>query len=416
MKAVVLAAGKGERLYPFTKTRPKPLIPLLDKPILERIIEYLLPHTEEIVVISNIQVLEYLKKREIKKVIPILQREGTRGTAAALMTSPAIQDDFIVVYGDLVFENTALDYIMGSDTPSILGVEVEDPRSYGVIETTENGDLKNIIEKPESPPSKMINGGIYKLPKDVWEIIKEVKPSVRGELELTDVVTTLARKRSVKVISYKGLWLDVGKPWDIIEANKKLLDYELREKGGQVIRGVVENNVVIKGSVIIEENALVKSGTYIEGPVFIGEGAQIGPNAYLRAYSIIGKGVKIGASVEVKESVIMENSRIPHLSYIGDSVIGENVNFGAGTLVANLRFDERSVKVTVKGERINSNRKKLGCFVGGYAKTGINVSILPGVIIGARAMIYPGAVVARDVKSDEIYPKDISRLHADPDR
>ena len=184
----------------------------------------------------------------------------------------------------------------------------------------------------------------------------------------------------------------------MIDANKVLLDSEPSK-----VMGEVEDGVVIKGKVIIEEGAKVLHGTYIEGPVFIGKNSIVGPNSYLRPYTVLCGNNRVGASVEIKESIIMENTKIPHLSYVGDSVISEDVNFGAGTLVANLRFDEAEVKVYVKGERVPSGRKKLGTFVGAHVRTGINVSILPGVKIGAYARIYPGAVVNRDVKKGELF-------------
>ncbi|MEM4047564.1 MAG: nucleotidyltransferase, partial [Metallosphaera sp.] len=158
-----------------------------------------------------------------------------------------------------------------------------------------------------------------------------------------------------------------------------------------------------KGEVVIEEGSIVRHGSVIEGPVYIGKNSSIGPNAYIRPYTVIGSNSKIGSFVEVKESVIMENTKIPHLSYVGDSVIAEDVNFGAGTLIANLRFDERDIYVNIKEKRLNSGRKKLGAIIGAHVRTGINVSILPGVKIGSYARIYPGAVVNRDVRRGEFF-------------
>ncbi|MEM1859584.1 MAG: nucleotidyltransferase, partial [Metallosphaera sp.] len=169
------------------------------------------------------------------------------------------------------------------------------------------------------------------------------------------------------------------------------------------IEGELEENVKIVGKVVIEEGAKVLSGTRIEGPVFIGKNCVVGPNAYLRPYTLLTGNVKIGSFVEIKESVVMEGTKIPHLSYVGDSVISEDVNFGAGTLVANLRFDEKEVFMNIKGKRQGTGRKKMGTVVGGHVRTGINVSILPGIKIGAYAMIYPGAVVNRDVNRGEFY-------------
>lgn len=218
-------------------------------------------------------------------------------------------------------------------------------------------------------------------------------------MEFTDVVNTAVKDGlKMEVIKYDDFWIDIGKPWHVIEANRLALErIETR------IDGEIENNVIIKGKVVIEKGAVVKSGTYIEGPVYIGKNSVIGPHSYLREGTVMGSGTKAGASVEIKGSVIMEGTKVPHLSYVGDSVICEDVNLGAGTLIANLRFDENDVKMSIKGKMETSGRKKLGTIIGGHARTGINVTILPGVKIGSYARIYPGAIVNRDVQKGEFF-------------
>ncbi len=153
--------------------------------------------------------------------------------------------------------------------------------------------------------------------------------------------------------------------------------------------GETEENVVIKGAVGIGKNTVVRSGSYIVGPVIIGQDCAIGPNCYIRASTAIGSGCHIGAAVEVKNSIIMRGSKIPHLNYVGDSVIGEDCNFGAGTKVANLRLDEKDIQVG----GINTGRRKLGAIVGDKVETGINVSINVGTMIGNNTFIGPGALV-----------------------
>ncbi len=167
---------------------------------------------------------------------------------------------------------------------------------------------------------------------------------------------------------------------------------------GSKFNGVIESNVSIKGNnIVIEDGALIRSGTYIEGPVYIGSGAVIGPNARIRPYSVICNDSVVGFSVEVKESLIMEHVHVSHLSYVGDSIICEGVNFGAGTITANLRFDDKPVKVTIKDRRVSTGRRKFGAIIGGCVKTGINVSLMPGVKVGSYSWIAPGAVVYEDV-------------------
>jgi bifunctional UDP-N-acetylglucosamine pyrophosphorylase/glucosamine-1-phosphate N-acetyltransferase len=398
LKAIVLAAGQGERLEPITHTRPKPFVPVLGKPLILRTIEHLTSlgiKENDIIVVGNENFRNYFESLPVSVVY---QKEG-KGTASALRTVSGIRaDDLLIVYGDLYLERDAIKSVLDAGDNAILGVKVPNPKEFGVLVTDSNNNLTTIVEKPENPPSDLINGGVYRLDSDVFSYLDRVGVSPRGEMELTDAVTAMAREKRIKVVNYSGMWLDVSRPWHVIEINK----YELDRVNGE-IKGDLEHNVTIKGKVVIEEGAEVKAGTYIEGPAYIGKGASVGPNAYVRPYSVLLENSKVGASVEIKESVIMEGAKVPHLSYVGDSVICEHVNLGAGTLIANLRFDEQPVKVTVKGKRESSGRKKLGAFIGGYAKTGINVTILPGVKIGAYAWIYPGSIVDRDVGKGEFY-------------
>jgi bifunctional UDP-N-acetylglucosamine pyrophosphorylase/glucosamine-1-phosphate N-acetyltransferase len=398
LKAIVLAAGQGERLEPITHTRPKPFVPVLGKSLILRTIEHLTSlgiKENDIIVVGNENFRNYFESLPVSVVY---QKEG-KGTASALRTVSGIRaDDLLIVYGDLYLGRDAIKSVLDAGDNAILGVKVPNPKEFGVLVTDSSNNLTAIVEKPENPPSDLINGGVYRLDSDVFSYLDRVGVSPRGEMELTDAVTAMAREKKVKVVSYSGVWLDVSRPWHVIEINK----HELDRVNGE-IKGDLEHNVTIKGKVVIEEGAEVKAGTYIEGPAYIGKGASVGPNAYVRPYSVLLENSKVGASVEIKESVIMEDAKVPHLSYVGDSVICEHVNLGAGTLIANLRFDEQPVKVTVKGKRESSGRKKLGAFIGGYAKTGINVTILPGVKIGAYAWIYPGSIVDRDVGKGEFY-------------
>ena len=400
MKAVILAAGAGERLEPITHTRPKSFVPILSKPLIRYQIDFLREcGINDITIVVSEKNKEYFEKN-LTGVSFAVQREDKKGTAAAV-SSVKINDDFLVIYGDIFISNhNILCNLASQKGDAILGVKVNNPQDYGVLISDNEGNLVKIIEKPEIPPSNLVNGGIYKFSQDIFTFIDKISLSERGELELTDAITLMAREKKVKIINYEGFWFDIGKPWNIIDINKWALD-NLTTFSRNF--GNVEENVKIKGKVIIEEGAEIKSGTYIEGPVYIGKESKIGPNSYIRPYTVLSEKVKIGAFVEVKESVIMEGTKIPHLSYVGDSVIAEDVNFGAGTIIANLRFDEKEVKVNIKGKRISSGRKKLGAIIGGHVRTGINVTILPGVKIGAYAWIYPGAVVNRDVGYGEFF-------------
>jgi len=158
----------------------------------------------------------------------------------------------------------------------------------------------------------------------------------------------------------------------------------------------VEENVVIKGKVSIGKGTVVRSGAYIVGPVIIGQDCDIGPNCFIRPSTSIGNNCHIGNAVEVKNSIVMNGSKIPHHNYVGDSVIGEKCNLGAGTMIANLRLDKGDITVA----NIDTRRRKLGAIIGDGVETGINTTINVGSVIGSNTFIGPGAIVSGVVLPD----------------
>ena len=405
MQMVILAGGRGERLKPITDTRPKPMIIVAGKTLIERLIEagYRGGIRRFVVVTGHMADLlskhvgEVAEKLGIE--VKIARQKEERGSGDALLTaSSLISEESLVVYGDLLVSDSVIKKVIDAGSPLVVGTHHSEPWNYGVI-VERSGEAVRIVEKPEPYEAKggmLINAGIYRLSPDMIRYVEKIQESPRGEIELTDLIEILYREgKGLRVMDIdSGDWMDIGRPWDVLEANRRVME-GMREK---TVLGDVEDGVVIKGPVYIGEGARVKGHTYIEGPVYIDDKAEVGPNAYIRPYTYIGKNTRIGFSVEVKSSVIFEETKIPHLSYIGDSVICEKVNLGAGTIIANFRFDEQPVKVWVKGSRISSGRVKLGAFIGGYVKTGVNSSILPGVKVGAYSIIYPGVVVSRDVE------------------
>ena len=194
-------------------------------------------------------------------------------------------------------------------------------------------------------------------------------------------------------ISYQKIsyWLDLSYPWHLLPANESLLAGIESQNLGEI-----EDNVVMKGVISIGKGTVVRSGSYIVGPVVIGQDCKIGPNCYIRPSTSIGDNCHIGNAVEVKNSIIMKGSDIPHHNYVGDSIIGEECNFGAGTKIANLRLDKKDIMV--KG--IDTKRHKLGAIIGDRVETGINASINVGSMIGNNTHIGPGAIVNGVISPD----------------
>jgi bifunctional UDP-N-acetylglucosamine pyrophosphorylase/glucosamine-1-phosphate N-acetyltransferase len=248
------------------------------------------------------------------------------------------------------------------------------------------------MEKPAEEKKGYANTGLYVFTKDIFKY--ELKKSVRGEYEITDYVKSLLYDKIKVDYETADLWLPVSYPWSLLEANEYFL--------GQIKTrnyGTVEKGATITGEVIIGKGTVVLPGSYITGPVMIGENCRIGPNCYIRAKTTVGNNSKIGNAVEVKNSIIGDNTSIGHLSYVGDSVIGDNVNFGAGTITANLRHDDGNVKSPVKGEMVDSGRRKLGAIIADDVHTGIHTSIYPGRKIWPGKTTLPGEVVDKDIEN-----------------
>jgi bifunctional UDP-N-acetylglucosamine pyrophosphorylase/glucosamine-1-phosphate N-acetyltransferase len=314
------------------------------------------------------------------------------------------EEPFVLVYGDLLFAQTAVKqavdlYENTKPNAVIAAVAVDKPGNYGIIEFAEGKKLRGIIEKPEAEkaPSNLANAGIYVFSKKIFKTLKQVKESIRGEWELTDALTMMAQEGKTVLVAEleKESWFDVGRPWDLLDANL----WALKRMTPQIL-GTIEPGAHLTGSVHVAKTARIRSGAYIEGPVFIDEEADVGPNCFIRAGTSLGKKTRVGNAVEIKNSLIMDKTHIGHLSYVGDSIIGKNCNFGAGTITANLRLDESNIKMTIKNKRVDTGRRKLGVILGDNVKTGINVSFMPGIKIGTNTWVASSQTITRDIPNN----------------
>jgi bifunctional UDP-N-acetylglucosamine pyrophosphorylase/glucosamine-1-phosphate N-acetyltransferase len=314
------------------------------------------------------------------------------GTGHALMAAESLAADrFLVMNGDVLPDVAALKEIV-SGGPAVSAITVNDPKRYGVF-ISENGFFRSVVEKSDNPPSSLANAGIYLLDRAIFSAMRDSPLSERGEYELTDGLNLLAAVSKIRIVELAS-WMEIGRPWDLLTANETLLKNETPQ-----ILGEVEAGATLKGPVTVGRGSIIRSGAYIEGPVLIGEDCNIGPNCFIRPTTCIGDRVRIGNAVEVKNSAIMSDSKIGHLSYVGDSVIGVGCNFGAGTICSNLRHDKKNIKSYIKGERVDSGRRKLGVIMGDDVMTGINTTIYPGTVIepgfrGLPAAIYRSTVSA----------------------
>ena len=408
MKAIILSAGEGSRMRPLTLTKPKTMLPVAGKPIIQYNIESLKNNG-----ITDILLIVRYKEEIVRNYfgdgsdfgvnISYKTQKDFLGTANAISYAKDFIDDSIMVLnGDIILDEEIIQEMIEKydgltpDTLMLL-TEVEDPSAFGVVEI-EDGNIKSIVEKPKQgeAPSNLVNAGIYIFNEDIFDKIDKTEISQRGEYEITDSVSMQIQDNKV-VIGHKTSkdWIDVGRPWELIEINEGLIS-ELKTQ----IKGKIEDEAFIHGEVFLDEGSVIKAGVYIEGNVYIGKNCDIGPNSYIRGNTYFGDNVHVGNAVEIKNSIIMENTNVSHLSYVGDSVIGSGCNIAAGTNIANLRFDNATIKTKIKNQKIDSGRRKLGAIIGDSVKTGINSSFSPGVKIGHNSTIGSGVLLYEDLPSD----------------
>lgn len=396
MKAVILAAGEGNRMRPLTYSRPKVMLPIANRPIMEHLlIEIIEAGIREFVFIVGYhdeQVRDYFGNGQKWKVsIEYCTQKKQQGTADALnQARERLADNFLVMNGDIIAHRQDIARLIGNDSTNMAIIEVKNGRELGMVELSGDRVIR-IHEKSLNPPSNTANAGIYWFSPEIFTAISRTPKSPRGEYEITDSIQILIDGGSRVGYQPINQWLDFSYPWDMLAANERLLG-ETKTRN----RTTVEENVVIKEPVSIGSGTIVRSGAYLVGPLIIGKNCDIGPNCYIRPNTAIGDNCRIGGAVEVKNSIIMKGSKIPHQAYVGDSIIGEGCNFGAGTKVANLRLDGKNV--TVAG--IDTGRRKLGAIIGDSVETGINVSINVGCLIGNGSRIGPGATVSGIIQPD----------------
>ena len=331
MKGLILAGGHGTRLRPLTHTGPKQLIPLANKPNILYCVEDLRDAgiTDIGVVLGDIMPE---KVRDLLgdgtpygvRITYVVQGYPAGIAHAILCAEPYLGDEpFCVYLGDNVLKGGIQEMVREFEEhrydAGVMLCHVPNPEKFGVAELDPRGNVLSFVEKPKAPKSDPALVGIYLLRKDIFPIIRSLKPSWRNELEITEALEAL-RSRGGKLVAHTvtGWWKDTGKPEDILEANHLLLDgIEKR------IEGSVEPDARIEGRVQIGKGSVVKSGSVVRGPAVIGRDCVIGPNTYVGPYTSIGDGSRlVGADIE--GSILIGECAIEGTDKIVNSLIGRH--------------------------------------------------------------------------------------------
>jgi len=328
LRGIILHGGYGRRLRPLTHTGPKQLIPVANKPISQYVLEDLVEAgiNDITIVLGNTypeKVEEYYGDgSKFNAKLSYVHQSEPKGIAQAIgLCEQHMQNQLFVVYlGDNLIKSGIKNFTETFKTSNydamILLCEVENPQRFGVAKFDQNGKLIALIEKPKEPPSNYALTGIYFLKPIVFDMIRKLKPSWRGELEITEALQLLVEKGyNVGYQAVKGWWKDTGAPEDILEANRMVLD-ELKPE----IKGKIENKNSIQGRVSIGENTIIEQGALIRGPAIIGENSTIENEVYIGPCTSIGNNVTIKKG-EIENSIIMDNCYIEANERITDSLI-----------------------------------------------------------------------------------------------
>lgn len=391
MKAIILAAWEWSRLRPLTNTTPKPMIKIFWKPILEHNIEHIYKYVKEIIIVVKYkaEIIESYFWNNFKWVpIKYHLQNDEKWTWAAIKWLK-LDTEVLILNWDSIFDKDDLKEIIKLKWYWVLVKKVQTPEKYGIFKVDNENKILEIVEKPEEFIWDLANLWVYKLSSQIFQIVDDIKLSKRWEYEITDALNIFANKYDFKAIEIKNEFIDVWYPWDILNANSIFLNKMKKSK----IKWKVEKNVTIKWNVIIEEWAIIKSWTYIEWNVYIWKNSSIWPNAYIRWNTTFWENCKIGNAVEIKNCSLWDNSHVAHLSYIWDSIIWNNVNIWWGFISANLRHDNKNIKVMVKWELIDSKLRKLWIIIWDNVKTWIKSYSMPGRIIENDTFTMPWEMI-----------------------
>ncbi|MDP2926590.1 MAG: sugar phosphate nucleotidyltransferase [bacterium] len=404
MQAVILAAGESSRFWPLNE-KHKTLIKICGRPLIGSLIEELKKSglKDIIVVQSPIRDIEReLKDKSLKYAI----QKKPWGTGDALLAAEKL------IKSERFFLFNADDNEVGENIKTVLaraekGVarlvllasRTRTPWLFGILRTR-GKRVMEIVEKPQlgQEPSRLKNDNFFLFPREFFDYLKKVP---RHPFSLIYALNLYAQQDPVEMVLAKRATLSLKYPWHLFP----ILEARLTETGfkTKIARTAkIGKNVVISGRVVIGDNTRISANTVIQGPGYIGRDCEIGVSNVLRGPFDLEDGVKTGAFMEIKNSLVQAGTHF-HSGYLGDSLIGSDCRFGAGLVTANRRIDRGIVSSVVKGKEIVTGLTYLGTAVGNRSRFGIQIGVMPGVLVGKNCTIWPGTIVFENVSDGIVW-------------
>ncbi len=366
-RAVILAAGESKRTRPLTLHRPKPLIPLLDRPLLAHILDQLVGLVEHATLVVG------YRADDIRRAfgstyqgiaLDYVTQHTTNGTAGALLAvaeQVALDEPFFLLYGDnLIAQVDVLNVCQ--QRYCMAGLPVEDPSAFGVLDTQGNR-VRRIIEKsPDAPPGSLANPGIYHLDGEVLPLLHHIQPSPRGELELTDLIALLAQSSTVGYTVCQGHWLPVGTPWDVLVASQFLLAQKAALRPVIAPNATIAPDCHIEGYVHIGQ-ATIGAGCHIRGPAFIADGVTIGQHCTLER-SALHSGASVSDHCTIRTSALGSGASVGNHCTLQSSLLDQDAAIGARSTLNDQVFDDITTSAATTGLLETATLRRHGSVLG----------------------------------------------------
>lgn len=403
MQAVILAGGASSRFWPVNGYH-KSLIKIMGKPLILFLIEGLdKKGIKEVIIVQGPgkEVEEELRNQKLALPVKYVVQPEPKGTGDAILRAKQIlKEQFFVFNAERIDTGDYIEPILDKSKKEgskliLLAGKTETPWLYGILKV-EGDKVVDLVEKPQpgKEPSNLKIVGTYFLPQDFLGYLERV-PS--GMYSLEDALLLYAKEKEVKVLDVEKETFALKYPWHLFEIRNYIFDRFLKSQISKTAQ--VAKEAKIKGEVYIGENVKIFEGALIKGPCYIGDNCIIGNNALVRDYTSLEKNCLVGAFAEITRCILQEGAHT-HSGYFGDSILGKNCMVGAGTVTANIRIDRGEIYSEVKGRKINTGLKKLGAVAGDGTKIGVNVSLMPGVLVGSDCKIGPHSLVLKNIEDD----------------
>jgi len=386
MKALILAAGRGANLSPLSDTRPKPMIILSGGPLLEHSLGMLRETgiTDVVIVIGHHSEqirdhfgrgaswgmnIEYVQQGEQDSIgdALLLARERFKGL-----------DYFILSYGDTVFSENIFSNCLASfsEFKKSTAVVALAPHTefYGNVYLDDTSRISRVVEKPKGHAmGNYVLAGTFVLASEFFDLVEKNKTNVAAAFN------ALSSDYGFYATIWEEDWADVNLPWDVLQANRILMNGWENATISQL--ATVASNVAFTGPVFIDDYAKISDGVVLRGPCYIGKHCYIGNNCLIREFTSLGDHTTVGYGVELKNCVFFGRTRVGRLSFIGDSVIGQDAIIGSGTMTVNESLDDKTIEVKIGDRIVDTGLMKVGAFVGDRAVIGASNTLLPGTLV-----------------------------------